>query len=100
MKLNSNTILMVVATLILLGGGYWYLSFAKTGNDPSLTADVTVNSAQVEFQTFANQIQPIKFETAIFSNARFMSLIDIATPVTSEPAGRLDPFAPVAGVTD
>ncbi len=100
MKLDTNTILIAIATLILLGGGYWFFSSAGTGNEPPLTAGAAVNSAQMKFQTLVNELQPISFDTSIFSNPRFNSLVDIATPVTPEPAGRLDPFAPIAGINN
>lgn len=98
MKLNTNTISIVIAIIVLIGGGYWYISSSGTGNEPPLTSGVETNVAQIKFQTLVQKLQPIKFDTSIFSNPRFNALVDIATPVTPEPYGRLDPFAPVSGV--
>ena len=100
MKLNTNTIIIVIATIVLVGGGYWYFSSAGTGNEPPLTAGATVNVAQIKFQTLVQKLQPISFDASIFSNPQFNALVDIATPVTPEPYGRLDPFAPVSGVSN
>jgi flagellar basal body-associated protein FliL len=93
MKLDSNTTLLVIATLIVAAGAYWYF-FMGTGNEPPLTATtVTNNQAQTQFETLVGKLQPISFNTAIFSDPRFMVLVDLATPITPEPSGRLDPFA-------
>jgi len=45
-------------------------------------------------------LQPITFNTGIFSEPRFMALVDLATPITPETVGRFDPFAPVPGVSE
>lgn len=97
MKIESNTILLIVATLIVAAGAYWYFS-AGTGNDLPITAAVTDNQAQTQFQVLVSEL-PISFDTTIFSESRFMALVDLTTPVTPETAGRLDPFAPIAGVS-
>ncbi len=92
MKTDSNTVLLIVTTLIIAAGAYWYF-FTGTGNEPSLTTAIAGNQAQTQFQTLVSILQPISFDTSIFSDPRFMALIDIATPIALEPAGRPDPFA-------
>lgn len=93
MKLDSNTTLLVIATLIVAAGAYWYF-FMGTGNEPPLTTTTVTNSqAQTQFETLVGKLQPISFNTAIFSDPRFMVLVDLATPITPESSGRLDPFA-------
>ena len=52
----------------------------------------------MQFQTLVGELQPITFDTAVFSDPRFNALVDISTPVTPQPPGRLDPFAPVGTV--
>ena len=95
--MNSNTIILIVATLIVAGGAYWYF-FTGTGNQPPLaTALATDNPAQIQFQALVSELQPISFLTTIFSDARFMALVDLTTPIQSETIGRLDPFAPITG---
>ncbi len=96
--MKSNTIILIVATLVVALGAYWYF-FTGTGNELPLTAGVADNQAQTQFQTLVSQLQPISFNTAIFSKPTFMSLVDLSTPITPETAGRLDPFAPVPGVS-
>ncbi len=94
--MKSNYLIIGVVTLVLLAGGYWYMS-SQSGNDQPLTSDLTVNPAQAKFQALVGELTSISFDTKIFSDARFTSLTDIATPVTPESSGRIDPFAPVAG---
>ena len=95
MKLDTNTTLLVIATLIVAAGAYWYF-FTGTGNEPPLSETVTVeNQAQTQFETLVGKLQPITFDTAIFSDPRFMALSDLATPITPESSGRLDPFAAI-----
>lgn len=96
--MKTNTIILIVATVIVAIGAYWYF-FTGTGNEPPLTEVSTNNEAQVRFEALVSQLQPITFNTGIFSDSRFMALVDLATPITPETSGRLDPFAPVPGVS-
>lgn len=98
MKFDSNTILIIIATLVVAAGAYWFF-FTGTGNEPPLTATVAGNQAQTEFQTLVSELQPISFNTKIFSDARFAALVSLATPVAEENSGRSDPFASIPGVT-
>ncbi len=97
--MKSNTTVVVILTLLIAAGAYWYF-FMGSSNQPPLTASVPAqNAAQTQFQALVSELQPISFKTAIFSDPKFTSLIDLSTPVSPEPTGRLDPFAPVPGVT-
>lgn len=96
MKIDSNTIVIIVVTLIVALGAYWYF-FTGTGDQAPLTAVTTENPAQTQFQALVSELQPISFDTTILSDSRFMSLVDLATPITPESSGRLDPFASLAG---
>jgi Tfp pilus assembly major pilin PilA len=98
MKFNSNIIIIIIMTLGIAGGAYWYYS-VQNGNQAPLTATAGDNATQEQFKTLVGQLQSISFNTAIFSDPRFTSLTDIATQVTPEPKGRPDPFAPFTGGT-
>ena len=98
MKIDSNTLFLIIATLVIAGGAYWYFS-TQTGNQPPLTATTSENPAQTQFKMLVSELQPISFDTSIFSDPRFMTLTDLATPITPEASGRLDPFAPIQGVS-
>jgi len=99
MKPNTNTIILIIATIVVALGAYWYF-FTGTGNEPPLETLSTENEVQIRFKTLASLLQPITFNTGIFSEPRFMALVDLATPITPETVGRLDPFAPVPGVSE
>ncbi len=97
--MKSNTIVIIVITLLIAAGAYWYF-FMGTGNQPPLsTNNVPVNQAQTQFETLVSELQPISFNTGIFSDPRFNALVDITTVVSPEPSGRPDPLAPIPGVT-
>lgn len=96
--MKPNTTLLIISTLIVAAGAYWYF-FTGTGNQPPLSANTPANQAQTQFETLVSELQPISFNTDIFSDARFNALVDITTPVAPESAGRLDPLAPIPGVS-
>jgi hypothetical protein len=98
MKLDSNTITLIVATLVVAGGAYWFF-FTGTGNQPPLSTGATQTVAQTQFEALVGELSPVSFDTTIFSDARFQSLVDLATPVAPESAGRIDPFATIPGVS-
>lgn len=93
--LSQHTVWILVGIALLLGG-YWYMS-SRSSIEPSLMSGVTLNEAQIRFQTLVGELRSVSFDTDIFSDPRFTSLVDLATPVAPEPVGRIDPFAPVAG---
>lgn len=95
--MKTNTIILIVVTLIIAGAAYWYF-FTGTGNEPPLSVVTNASSAQVQFESLAGKL-PSTFDTAIFSDVRFKALVDITQPVELEPVGRLDPLAPIPGVS-
>lgn len=97
MKSNFVTPLIIIA-LIIAGGAYWYVS-GQDGNQPPLTASMGEGEAQTQFKTLVSELKNISFDTDIFSNPNFRALTDLATQVTPEQSGRLDPFAPIAGAS-
>lgn len=98
MKSNVNPTTFLIITACIVAATYWYF-FTGKETEPSLTTSIEENEAQMQFQILVSQLRPISFDTSIFSEPRFMALIDLATPVASEPTGRLDPFAPIAGIS-
>lgn len=97
MKPNSAS--LIIVTLLVAVGAYWYLA-TDTEEQPAITTSASLNAAQTQFQVLVSELRPISFNNAIFSDPNFMSLTDITTPVTPEAQGRLDPFAPISGVTE
>lgn len=97
--MKSNTIILIVSVIIVAAGIFWYYS-TKTGNEPPLSVLSAENQAQTRFQTLFGELQPISFDTGIFSDTRFASLVNLATQISPETAGRIDPFAVVPGVSE
>ena len=96
--MKSNTMILIVATLVIAAVAYWYF-YAKADNQTPLSAVALENQSQSQFQSLVRELQPISFPTAIFSDPRFVSLVDLATPIASETTGRVDPFAPVSSAS-
>ncbi len=96
MKFTTNSILTIIATIVVAAGAYWY--FFTGTEQPSLTIGVEGTQTQARFQTLVGELSPISFNTDIFSDPRFNALVNITMPVSPEPVGRLDPFAPVTSV--
>ncbi|HQT83024.1 MAG TPA: hypothetical protein PLW99_02660 [Candidatus Paceibacterota bacterium] len=94
--MKPNTIYLIIATIVVAFGAYWYF-FTGTGNQPPLSTAMATNPAQVRFQTLVGELQPISFNTAIFSDPRFDALVDITTSISPESSGRSDPLAPFSG---
>ncbi|HEY4500857.1 MAG TPA: hypothetical protein VJI70_01130 [Candidatus Paceibacterota bacterium] len=97
--MKSNTAILIIVTIVIAASAYWYF-FTGAGNEPPLTALSEENRAQTRFQTLVGELQPVSFNVGFFSDPRFMALVDLATPIAPETAGRLDPFAPVPGVSE
>jgi len=97
MKSNTSPIPFVIALLVAAAGLYWY--FFTGTEQPPLTVGEAESQVQTTFQTLLSELQPISFDTGIFSDARFNALVDMTTPIAPETSGRLDPFAPVAGIS-
>lgn len=97
MKLNP-IVPLIILTLILAGGAYWYFS-SQEGNQPPLTMSSGENTVQTQFKILVSELKNISFDTSIFDDPKFRALTDLATQVTPELSGRDDPFAPLAAAT-
>lgn len=93
MKLDTKTIILSIAALVVCAGAYWFF-FTGQGNSAPLTASPASTGVQATFQGLGLQLGSISFDTSIFSDPRFASLVNLSTPVAPEPIGRTDPFAP------
>ena len=96
--MKPNIKILTAVTLVIAAGVYWYF-FTGNENQTPLSALPIEDQTQTKFQTLVSELQPISFSTAIFSDPRFMALVDLATPIESETAGRIDPFAVILGVS-
>jgi hypothetical protein len=93
MALNKNLVIAaVIAIVIIVAAGY--LLFLKP-TAPVVTEATPTSPEEIAFVNLASQLDPLVFDTSIFSDPRFTSLIDIHTAVIPEATGRRDPFAPL-----
>lgn len=93
---KSNIILAIAAGLTFIAAVYYYFFYNKdTGG--AVVATAPASQAELDFVNLAGQIDSISFDQTIFSDPRFMRLVDIHTVVVPEPTGRRDPFATLPG---
>ncbi|MBU6214586.1 hypothetical protein KGM48_01960 [Patescibacteria group bacterium] len=95
--MKKNTLILVAVSFLVALAAYWYF-FMNAGNQAPLTAVPEPSSTQMQFDSLSSQL-PVSFDTSIFSDPRFIALVDITQPIQQEPAGRADPLAPISGTT-
>ena len=98
MNTTSNTVFIILSACIVAAGLFWYFRDGESP-DPSLTVTATQSEAQAQFQTLVTQLQPIKLDSSIFNDTKFLALRDLTTSIIQETIGRSDPFASVPGTT-
>jgi phosphatidylserine synthase len=93
----STRVKIIIAVLVIaILGVIAYLVFFNTNNDTtavSTGSGAPASAAEVTFLNLASQINPITFDTTIFSDPRFTALVDIHTAILPEATGRTDPFS-------
>lgn len=95
MPTNAKNIGIAVAAVIVLGGVYWYFfTGGQEGTDPAIGVVGVGSPIETRFLELAGELQPVSFDTKIFSDPRFAALTDLTTPIAPETSGRTDPFAP------
>lgn len=94
MKPKPNITFIIISILIVAAGAYWYF-FANKDSDVPLTPVAQSSGSQARFQSLLSELMGVTFDTRVFSDARFMALVDLTTPITPETPGRIDPFAPL-----
>lgn len=96
MNIPFKTLASGIAVVIVLGGIYVYF-FTGTPDAP-ITASAPASIDAQQFLNLAGELQPVSFDTTLFADPRFASLVDLTVPITPESKGRVDPFAPIPGV--
>lgn len=90
---QSNIILGIVALLVLGAAGY--MLFGRSPESVVTITGAPASQAESTFVSLAAELNPVEFDTSILQDPRFMALVDIKTAIVPEPAGRIDPFAPL-----
>jgi hypothetical protein len=94
MKLTKNTTIIIAVAILIVGVLAYVFVFGKKKDDTLTTTGGPTSDAQATFLDLASQIDLVTFDTSIFSDPRFMSLVDISVAVIPEAQGRSDPFSP------
>ena len=95
-KPSGNTIFLILASLVVAGGLYWYFFTGSPASELALSTTMPSQSAaQTQFDTLTSQLGPITFNLAVLTDPRFTALVDLTIPVDAEPIGITDPFAPI-----
>ncbi len=92
---NKNTLIALVIGAVLIIGAI-YLLFLQPPATVVVVESTPASPEEMTFVSLAAQLEPFDFDTSILSDPRFTALVDIHTPVVSEPNGRRDPFAPLS----
>lgn len=98
MKIDLNTIILVVATLVIAGLSYLYLTNGTAGTDIPLSAVTQASPLEAKLTVLADKISPVSFDTSILTDSRFLALENMAKKLVAEPQGVSDPFAPISGI--
>ncbi|MEK9184235.1 MAG: hypothetical protein AAB892_00715 [Patescibacteria group bacterium] len=91
---RTVAVLVALAVIIALAVGYTLMKNDESDSTVSVTGGAATAS-EANFVTLAGELDSIVFDTSIFSDPRFLALIDIHTAITPEVPGRNDPFAPL-----
>lgn len=94
-KNNQTTVIAV--GIVVVGVLAYVFFFQGEGNQGALTTSATdpqVVAANQEFITLFSTLRRIDLDTRIFESEYYQSLIDFSRPISVEPVGRDNPFAP------
>lgn len=98
MPQNQTPVVLIILGIVVLGA-IAYLLFGQGTTDPAVAiTDTSITERELVFVNLTAQIEPIKFETSILTDARFLALLDLRTAIVPENEGRTDPFGPIPGV--
>lgn len=93
----SRTTGIAIALGVLVLGAAAYLLLRPSQQEGLTGTGAPASAAELKFLSLTAKIDPVTLDTSIFSDPRFTGLVDIRTAVLPEPAGRVDPFAPLTG---
>jgi hypothetical protein len=93
--LKHKAISIIIAGLLAVA--VWYFFSGSSSSDSVLSTDQPDQAPQGTQDLVQSllALQSVTLSGTIFSNPSFQVLRDFTTPITPEPAGRDDPFAPL-----
>jgi hypothetical protein len=99
MAILQNKMVILVLGSVLAAGAAWYLFLRDTTTTPLLVTEdlTTTTGADKDVVETLLQLRAITLSGTIFTDPAFVSLQDRGTQIVPEPAGRSNPFLPLAG---
>ncbi|MDB5265250.1 MAG: hypothetical protein JWN64_821 [Parcubacteria group bacterium] len=94
----SKKTLGIIAGIIVVGGGIAFFLMRPAEEPVVSEIGGSSNGTEALFITLSSQLDPVAFDTSVFSDPRFAALVDIHTNIIPEASGRRDPFAPIPGM--
>lgn len=97
-----NIVVAAIITAVVLVAGYFY-AVGGPAVPPASSSLVPSNATSGGENDFSGReflrrianLEALKLDEAIFSNAVFLSLTDFSIPLLPQPKGRSNPFAPI-----
>ena len=100
MKLFKNKIVLLVLAGILLAGFIWYSFLRDKGTTLLKTEDITAPTAvDSDIVSVLLQLRAVSLSGTIFTDPSFLTLKDFGSQIIPEPVGRVNPFAPLSGMS-
>lgn len=98
---KSTIVVLIIMALVLGGYFYWSGNSSSTQSSGTSTLDASSDQAAVGVQVLnlLNQIQSLRIDTSLFTDAGYRTLRDYSVPIPSVDVGRPNPFAPLPGVS-
>ena len=92
----QHKIIAIVIVVTLATGAWYFLS--GTSAPPSVLTTAPPSTAPAGAQDLVDSLlalRAVSLDGTILSSPSFQALQDFSTPITPEPAGRTNPFAPL-----
>ena len=96
MGLFQNKLVLMGLAGVVIAGMVWY-SFLRDDDTALLETQDLTQATEVDGEIVSTllQLRAVSLSGTIFSDPAFQGLKDFSTPITPEPAGRPNPFAPL-----
>lgn len=95
---TKNKTTLIALAIVLAGAAVYFFFFRSTEpestNGLSTFGNSEIQVANQQFIALFGRLQRVEFETGILEDPQFVGLVDFSQPITPEPIGRSNPFAP------
>lgn len=92
MTSRAQNLLMILGLVLVAGLGYYVYSQRAALSLNTGTVDNELAVTTNEFVQRLAELSNIKYDTTIFSDPRFRSLVDFSEPINPQPVGSPNPF--------